>query len=77
MYALINTLNGHRYDDGEILGDIISRHRTPAAAAKADDRHQRAVRRANGSSSYIPTAIIDIAWSDDGRARGQSVDVGW
>lgn len=34
----------------------ISRHRTLEAAARADKRHQRMIRRANGQSSYIPTA---------------------
>ena len=37
--------------------NLISRHRTILAAAKAQRRHSRAVKRANGQSSYIPTAI--------------------
>jgi hypothetical protein len=36
---------------------IISRHRSLLSAAKAQLRHSRAVKRANGQSSYIPTAI--------------------
>ncbi len=36
----------------------ISRHRTLEAAAKADKAHNRAVKRANGATSYIPTEIL-------------------
>lgn len=36
----------------------ISRHRTLEAAAKADKAHNRAVKRSNGSSSYISTEIL-------------------
>jgi hypothetical protein len=36
---------------------LISRHRTLEGAVKADLFHARAVRRANGASSYIPTEI--------------------
>jgi len=35
----------------------ISRHRSLEAAVKAEHRFQRAVKRANGESSYIPTEI--------------------
>ena len=41
---------------------IISTHRTIEAAVKAEIRHAKAVKRANGKSSYIPTQII----ADDG-----------
>lgn len=51
LYVVMDTFN-----DKEV-----SRHRTLAAAVKADDRFRRAVRRANGSGSYIPTAILDPA----------------
>ena len=47
MYTLTDTFNGR----------TISRHRTLEAAVRADARHARAVRRANGASSYIPTRI--------------------
>ena len=47
MYALYDTFNGR----------VISRHRTPAAVGRANSRFQRAVKRANGQSSYIPTTI--------------------
>jgi hypothetical protein len=47
MYTLTDTFNDR----------IISRHRTLEAAAKAQAKHSRAVKRHNGASSYIPTAI--------------------
>lgn len=50
MYALLDTFNCR----------IISRHRTPEAVGRADRRYQRAVKKANGPSSYIPTAIVRI-----------------
>jgi len=74
MYALIDTFNGYHYDDGQVLGGIISRHRTVAAAEKANARHQRAVKRANGRTSYIPTAIVEVEWTDGKRARGPAAD---
>ncbi len=46
-YELHDTFNKH----------IISTHRSLLAARKAEIRHGRAVKRANGNSSYIPTAI--------------------
>jgi hypothetical protein len=49
MYKLVDTFNDV----------VISRHKTLAAAAKADLRHNRAVKRNNGPSSYIPTCCID------------------
>ena len=48
MYHLINMFNR----------TIISSHRTEGAARKADVKHQRAVKRANGQNSYIPTQIL-------------------
>jgi len=36
---------------------LISRHRTLEGAVKAGLFHARAVRRANGQNSYIPTEI--------------------
>lgn len=50
MYALYDTFNNR----------IVSRHRTVEAACKADSKLQRAVKRANGSSSYLPTRIMRI-----------------
>ena len=47
MYTLTDTFNGR----------TISRHCTLEAAVRADIRFSRAVRRANGASSYIPTRI--------------------
>ena len=37
----------------------ISRHETLAAAVAAMDRHMRAVKRANGASSYLTYEILD------------------
>jgi hypothetical protein len=36
---------------------VISRHKTIEAAGKANERFQKAVKKANGSSSYIPVDI--------------------
>lgn len=47
MYTLTDTFNNR----------TISRHRSLDAAAKAQAKHSRAVKRRNGASSYIPTAI--------------------
>jgi hypothetical protein len=49
MYELIDTFNNI----------VISRHRTIKAAAKADNKHDRAVKRNNGPNSYIPTRCRD------------------
>lgn len=56
MYTLKDTFNNQ----------VISRHRTIEAAAKADRAHDRAVKRHNGPNSYIPTACLD--------AEGKLVD---
>ncbi|MCC5871525.1 MAG: hypothetical protein JJU22_03935 [Gammaproteobacteria bacterium] len=51
LYVVMDTFNDQ----------AISRHRTLEAAVRADDRFRRAVRRANGPTSYIPTVILDPA----------------
>jgi len=43
---------------------IISRHRTVLAAARAERRHARSVVRRNGRGSYIPTRIISADGED-------------
>ena len=53
MFALINTF----HKSVRHTGIIISRHHTEAAAENAAERHARAVRRANGRDSYVPTTI--------------------
>lgn len=59
MYALLDTHKDR----------IISKHRTPEAAGRADRRYQRAVQKAHGSASYyIPTAIVRLV-------RGEAVRV--
>ncbi len=57
MYLLVNTFLAGPQDRGQIL----SRHRTAAAAFGAQARHQRAVKRANGAASYLPTAVYRAA----------------
>jgi len=52
MFALINI-----YASPEI---IVSRHRTLVAAIRAQAAHSRAVKRANGGNSYLPTSIREI-----------------
>ena len=47
MYTLTDTFNGY----------TISRHRTLEAAIRAQRRHLAAVRRANGSNSYLTYEI--------------------
>jgi hypothetical protein len=37
---------------------VVSRHRTLEAAVRARYRFSRAIRRANGENSYIPTEIL-------------------
>jgi hypothetical protein len=49
MILLIDTFNNI----------TISRHRTVLAAMRASRAHDRAVKRANGSDSYIPTDFRD------------------
>lgn len=53
MLALIDTMD--RTDS--CYGRILSRHRSVRAAQNADDKLQRAVRRRNGQTSYLPTII--------------------
>lgn len=57
MHALINVFNC----PADSIGRVISCHRTEKAAEAARYRHGRAVRRANGSTSYVPTRIVELA----------------
>lgn len=50
MFQLIDTFNNRK----------ISSHRTLVAAVKASAKHSRAVRKANGSNSYIPKKIVEV-----------------
>jgi len=54
MYVLTDTFNGRE----------ISRHRTLRAALVAAERDAYHTRKANGSSSYIPTMILDSKTGD-------------
>jgi hypothetical protein len=47
MFAILDTFNNK----------IVSRHRTVSAAVEANARFQRAVKRSNGQSSYIPVEL--------------------
>lgn len=57
MYALINTMDAAGYDS---IGTILSCHRSVEAAERADRALQRAVKRANGSASYLPTIVVEL-----------------
>lgn len=65
MFHLIDTFNKKH----------LSAHRTEEAADEAQIANQRAVRRANGTNSYVPTDIIegkldheDVITSSNGRS---------
>ena len=60
MYTLTDTFNKRK----------ISSHRTVEAAVKAERKHLRAVKRANGRDSYLTYSIT----SDDGRDLGDEID---
>ena len=63
MYSLYDTFNDR----------IISRHRTIEATAAADRKYQRAIKRANGQNSYIPTTIRD----GNGESVPQGIAEAW
>ena len=67
MYELRDTFNDR----------TISRHRTLAKAARAELAHDRAVRRANGSSSYIPTEILLDGAAIDGNELDRARDAAY
>lgn len=50
-YTLLDTFNDR----------VISRHRTLEAAVRAEIKHDKAVKKHNGQSCYIPTAILTPA----------------
>ena len=54
MILLVNTMSRTT----EMLGTVISRHRTVEAAEKADRKLQASIRRNNGQSSYLPTIMV-------------------
>ena len=56
MYALINRMDS----TDPYVGRVLSRHRTIAAAERANATLQRATRRAHGSTCYVPTAIVEL-----------------
>lgn len=54
MFLLVNR---HNALPG-FLGSLVSRHRTEAAAEKAEAKLQRAVKRGHGGTAYLPTVIV-------------------
>lgn len=65
MFALINTFQA----TSDSIGSVESVHRTVVAAARADYRLQRRVRRANGPTCYLPTAIVRLRGNGRGLYR--------
>ena len=63
MFHLIDTFNDR----------LISRHRTLLAAVKADLAYDRAVKRRNGNSSYIPTVIVGVTHGEQTPVDGQDL----
>lgn len=55
MYYLVNEMDN---SEESAFGRVVSAHRTAAAAWRADARLQRAVKRANGGTSYLPTIVV-------------------
>lgn len=64
MFHLIDTFNDRR----------ISSHRSLEAAIKADRAYDRAVKRANGESSYIPTEYREGGNQRNWREQSVRVD---
>ena len=64
IFHLIDTHNDRR----------LSSHRTLAAAVDADRKYQRAVKRANGQSSYIPTQYREGGSVKTWRTNSKPVD---
>jgi uncharacterized membrane protein YecN with MAPEG domain len=58
MYAVLNTFAA--VESSSTIGRCESIHRTRAAADAADARLQRACKRNNGTSSYLPTRIVEV-----------------
>ncbi len=54
MYQLINTFIG-----GDLKSQLVSQHKSLQAAIKANIKLQRQVKKANGSTSYLPTKILE------------------
>jgi len=57
-------------DTGVRAHDNYLSFRTVKAAVKADKAHSKAVKRANGQSSYIPTSIT----AEDGRDISEEIE---
>lgn len=55
MFIVVNTILA----DDNHLGQALSTHFTIEAAEKSMAKIQRAVKRRNGASSYIPMTIIE------------------
>ena len=57
MFVLINTFSSI---PGRDLGCVVSCHRSRDTAERAAKALQRAVKRANGQGSYIPTHVAKV-----------------
>ena len=56
MYALINTMPAV----DNIIGKIISQHRTIEAAEQSNTKLQRLTKQFLGDTSYVPTRIVKL-----------------
>ena len=56
MYALINTMPAV----DNIIGRIVSQHRTIEAAERSNYKLQRATKQFPGDTSYVPTRIVKL-----------------
>ena len=66
-YALINEMQAI---PGDSIGTILSKHRSIEAAERANAALQRATKRGNGASSYLPTRIVRLTRKPSGRWIG-------
>lgn len=55
----------------------VSRHRSIEAAVRASYRFSRAVRRANGAGSYVPTVILCDGQRLDDRQEESAQGICW
>lgn len=63
-YALVNKMSEI---PGDSIGRVVSWHLSEEAAQAADAKLQRLTRKANGSGSYLPTRIVQIATNTRGQ----------
>jgi uncharacterized membrane protein YecN with MAPEG domain len=73
MFAVLNTMSA--VSGSSTVGRCESKHRTFEAAEAANQRLQRAVKRANGQSSYLPTRIVEVKGSAKAGALMDAADL--